>query len=621
MRNLNLKYFFLLSFLLLSNSAFSGTAHVQLDHQDGELGEPFQLSVTISGSLSGKVELPEIQDLIVSGTGTSTNVSWINGTVTKETSYNFVIEPQKEGTFTIPSLKLKIDDEWVNTDPVSFTVRSGGNIPPPSRGNTQNKSNKNPQMGDAEETDQDQDKNPNVFIEREFSKTDPYEGEPIVVLTKIYHKVQVVNIESNNDKPSGVRVVENKQQENSQERRGNSVYNVITLKQTMIPLRSGKIHIPGFRIRASLIMATERKQRRGGGGAFDDFFDDFFNGARNRVVQRAISSKEADLNVKALPSEGRPANFNDLVGILRIDSELTHTELKAGDTTTLTVTIDGVGALDTMGELTLNLSPNIRIYPDKPQVQEKISERFGLESKRIIRYALVPTQKGDYKLGPLKIPYFDFSTGKFAELSTDLGTLKVAEGDASNASVNTHAVTQSHASPRNDVKALANDLIDIHRNISLDHDGLLTRRDYRFLVFLIGLPGFLCLLVLLVRSFRGYSFARAVSRKKSAYKNFEKRMSSLKDKESSQLTLQESYNAFRTFIGEKFNLNGSALTGRELGEELFKKQIPQEILNEVENLAKTLDLSQYARDEIASAQVKMLMGTIQRLAQEIEKRC
>jgi hypothetical protein len=616
MKKITIQNIFLF-FIVLSESLFAGSAQLRLDQQEGELGEVFNLRVSISGSLSGKIELPPIQDLQVAETGSSTSVSIINGSFSKETSYNFVLEPQKEGSYTIPSLKLKIDGEWVNTEPVTLTVHNtgGGNPPPPSaRGRSQPRS----QQTNPDENAQDE-RSPNFFIERDFSKTSAYEGEPIVVTTKIYHRVQLVNIEANNEKPAGVRILNIKEYD-TQEKRGNTLYNVKVIKQTYVPLRSGKIKIPGFRISANVMVQVQRSQRQRN-NPFDDFFDDFFNGARSQLVRRVASSKDAELNIQALPSQGRPAKFRDVVGTFSIKSELSHGELKAGDTATLSVTVEGMGTLDSMGSLDLSLSPDIRVYPDKPQVEEKASEKYGLESKRTFRFALVPMHKGDYNLGILKVPYYDLSTSSYQELSTDLGLLKVSEGDASHAVAAAPSSKEATTRKQSDVKSLGNDLIDIHRNVSLSEHGNLTLRDYLFAFFLVGFPGFLCLLVWIFRWFRKFMNSKQGSRRKTAWKNFEKRMSQMNKTSQASSLLETSYSAYREYVGDKLNLQGRALTIKELSAELSKLKAPKNLITELENFEKAIEQSQYAGPSIAPQQAEGLIEKMKMLAREIEKQC
>ena len=615
-------YVLFLCLLFFSRGALAGTAVAQIDHQDGELGEHFNLSITVAGDLAGRVELPPIADLIVAGTGTSTSISYINGSLSKETSYNFVLEPQKEGTFSVPALKLKIDDQWVETQAITIKVRNGGgggSAAQQAPAGRQNPAAGRPGSASDDEPVQE-GAGPNVFIEREFSKTSPYEGEPIVVTTKIFHRVELANVEAMNEKPAGVRIIEIKQGNTTELRNGMS-YQVLLVKQAMIPTRSGKVKIPGFRVRAALVLPPERRQGRRG-GSFDDFFDDFFNRSQNRVVRRVLASKDAELDVKAVPTQGKPANFKGLVGTFRIDSEISPAELKAGETATLTLTIDGVGALDTIGNLELPLGSKIRAYADKPQGEEHGSEKWGLESKRIFRFALVPIQKGDFALGQFKLPYFDPRSGKFDELVADLGELKVAEGDDRVASTPTVTNPNGTVKLKADVQALASDLIDIHRHIPLACSQVLSRKDFVLTGVLMGVPALLCLLVLILQSLKGRPRGGRIVRRRQALRNFQSSLEKLRAASLSPARFLESaFHAYREFIGDIFGLQGGSLTAKEIAPRLVKFRIPKDLLSQLEELVLKIEYTQYGSENLTQQQVASLVELMQDLAQEIEKRC
>lgn len=611
-KNNRLSSIFLILALSLALPLFAGSVSTHLDHNEGELGDQFNLTITLSGDLSGEIELPPIKDLIVSGTGTSTNVSWINGSFSKETSYNFSLDPQKEGIFTIPAIKLKVDGKEISTDAVSFQVRKPGSSAPIPNSNITNSSPNNSQ---GQEPSQAQGKSADLFIEREFSKNSPYEGEPIVVTTKIFHRVELVNVEAASEKPTGVRILDIKQF-NTQEERAGSLYNVIVVKQTYVPLRSGKLNVPAFRIQASMIAAENN--RRGRGRSFDDLFENFM-GRSGRVVRRTVSSPEAQLDVKATPTQNRPQNFQDLVGTFRISSDLSSDKIKAGETANLTITIDGVGGLDTLTALNLELDPKIKVYADKSKVEEKATERWGLESKRVFRFALVPTEAGTIKLGEFKLPYFDYSTGTFQELRTDLGSLQVAEGDEKH--------TASSPIPRpaakNDVKALGNDLIDLHRETALSSQSL-SKKDSILASLLFLIPAVLCLILFLVQTLKNRQGSDIPGRRRSqALKVFETKKNQVRrDQNQNPSVLLENYAlAYREYLGNKFNLPGNALTSKELRPKLSLLKVPDHILNGVEELAYQVEFSQYSNTQLQSTQVQDLVQRIDHLVQEIEQKC
>lgn len=589
------KIFFLFLFLL-PPLLEAGTATLNLHPREGELGDTFQLSVTISGSLDGDVEIPSIKDLEVLSSGTSTSMSWINGKYSKETAYNFILEPYKEGSYTIPSMKLKIDDEWVHTKQIQFKVRAAGAVPPPSS-----------QGGSAQ--DEESRSNPYLFIERSFSNSSPYIGEPIVVTTKLYHRVDLQGVENRSEKVSGARVLDIKQ-DNSQEERGGDLYNVIVIQQTLLPLRSGVLEIPPFRVKAAMLLPTKKRRRSRG---FDSFFDDFFS--RGQVTEKMVSSKAAELKVRDIPQIGRPKNYNGLVGVFRVLSHLNPKSLKAGDTSTLTVSVDGVGALDAFHSLDVDFGADLRVYPDKPELEEQASASHGLESKRTFKLALVPAKEGDYDLGSIEIPYFDYKEKAFKTLKTDLGTLTVRGGTP--VSVSSAQTLPPLSTAAKSVQTLGSDLVDIHRTWdAADHS--LSQKDFRRAAWILGFPTLLCLILLILNFLKKRSGMSRSKRRKEALKALE---NILRESSKSSEHLEMAYQAYKQYLGAKFDVHASGLTAKEIRSLLSKYKVPSELLERVESLCNTIEQAQYAGGALSEEKISKLRASMKSLAREIEHQC
>ena len=85
-----------------------------------------------------------------------------------------------------------------------------------------------------------------------------------------------------------------------------------------------------------------------------------------------LSSPEKELVVKELPTAQKPQNFTDAVGDFTFTAELSPQKINAGETTTITITIEGDGSLDSMRELNLALDSFGKVY----KVQHKIDNRI-----------------------------------------------------------------------------------------------------------------------------------------------------------------------------------------------------------------------------------------------------
>ena len=127
-------------------------------------------------------------------------------------------------------------------------------------------------------------------------------------------------------------------------------------------------------------------------------------------------------------------------------------ELRQGETTTLTLEISGYGHLGGMEPPRLKLPEGIRVYPDKPELSEAPDPRKGLFSKRVLKYALVPTRSGVFKLGTYKVNFFNPETGSWDKREAALGQLTVA-AVAEGSKVTTSTPDQPAGSSDQDGKA------------------------------------------------------------------------------------------------------------------------------------------------------------------------
>ncbi len=99
--------FLLTFFCAFAAGAASLTA--ALDRDTITLGEQATLSLTIEGGQSKNVQTPHVPGLQFSQTGTSQNVSFINGAMSSTFTVTFSVTPRQAGEFTIPALTADVN--------------------------------------------------------------------------------------------------------------------------------------------------------------------------------------------------------------------------------------------------------------------------------------------------------------------------------------------------------------------------------------------------------------------------------------------------------------------------------------------------------------------------------
>lgn len=107
------KQVFILFFLFVSSFSFGQKVDFSLTvNKDTVLMNNIVIiTYTIKQAESDNFESPDFPNFqVVSGPNVSTSISYINGDMTRESSYSFYLKPNNPGTWTIPAVTLVTDD-------------------------------------------------------------------------------------------------------------------------------------------------------------------------------------------------------------------------------------------------------------------------------------------------------------------------------------------------------------------------------------------------------------------------------------------------------------------------------------------------------------------------------
>lgn len=600
-------------FFLTAFSLFAGQITASLEPEEASLGDSITLTLDISGELESDITIPAIPGVSISGSGKSQQLQIINGRVERHVSLHYYLEVSKPGRYQIPAITAKVDGSVVHSQPLQLNVaKASDHVIDEAEAEDSNA---------AQDGSRDSAKQlPSAFVERKLSQRSPYVGEPVLSATKLYFRVQVTGEERRPGKTSDVRSSE-AGKETSQEQFAGLAYQVLTYYDVLIPQKAGKLSLPADQVHIQFI---SRGQNRRTGDPFSDFFRHSFAQTQEKV----LASQEESLQVRPIPSENRPADFQGVVGNFELSSSLSNRSLKQGETTTLTLTLSGTGSLDTMGAFPLSLDSGIKIYPDKPSNEETISKSRGLHSKRTFKFALVPTLAGKLPLGKVQLSVFNPGKEAFETLSVDLGDLEV-EAVVEDKKIVT-AQSQQFSSwddgQKSQVKALAQDLVDLHRNFAASTQQDLNRRH----VLLAGLAVFSSLSVYALSVLsqrlrrRRESLSpeqkrwQAAKKFKLAQTQWEKHWA--RDR-TSPAALAAYYQLFRDYLGAKLGCNGQTLTSKEMVALLTRVGVPARLAQKIEALAQQMDSWAYSPKAAQPEAALGLRQTMDALIAEMESQC
>ena len=557
---------------------YGGSLILSIDKNEGSVYDQFYLKVKITGSGSDNISLPEVQGLNYQEAGVSRSFNMVNGSVSKSLEKTFIITVDSPGTYTIPSISMKIDGTIVNSNSITLKVEENQD-----------------QQNDTSGGDSDR-KTKDIFVERKIDKQSVYVGETIEVKSLFYYRTQVSDISSvGKNWPDNFSPVIEKKNRNYSLVKNGIEYNVVELTDVLLVTGTTHKELPSFVVRA--MVPEENTRSMGGMGFFDDFF------SKVNTTPKVFSSKPISLDIKALPNP-KPKNFSSLVGNFKINASLSDREVKVGDTVTLTVSVEGQGSLEGLDEqsLGLKIDNSIKVYPDKPGFSRN-DGTFISESK-VFKFALVPSKVGKFKIEDIKLNVFVPKLGDYTDLVAEVGEISVEENPDANisAQVNQPSSSDSSQTLKEDVKYLNQDIKDIKRKNDSSSDEL-NLDSFKLGVIINFIPVVLLIILVLYKISR-FIIQRQDRKKARAYKTMTDSFSKIEKIDlSDRDKLLKIKEAFIDYLSIKLGEEARSKTMEEI-DSLFRSKYKSS--DEFGSVLKQFDVAYYGTDKdltISLAQV------------------
>ncbi len=366
---------------------------VNVSRNPVQINESVEINFSVDGVTDGDPDFSPLQnDFEIINQGSNSQVSIINGSVTRNYLWKVTVIPKKTGGLIIPSIKFGSDASpaavlQVNSASQQLNAKSSGD----------------------------------VFLEVEATPVDPYVQAQVVYTVRVFHKVGIT--QAGLSEPEVDNAVVEPLQKDSKYRtqRGNQTYDVFERRYTIFPQSSGKLVIAPIRLNAQVITG----QSRGG----------FFS--RNITRTERFVSKPIELNVKPIPSAftGKswlPARAMELTQSWSEDPA----QAAVGEPVTQTMTLQAEGLmksqLPALSELQKDsiVSSNIKIYPDQP-VLTQAGTAITVISRREEKMAMIPEKSGALKIPAIEIPWWNTQTDRM-EIARIEETLMNVKATSSN---------------------------------------------------------------------------------------------------------------------------------------------------------------------------------------------
>lgn len=410
---------FILTFVFFSTFLCS-VCHAQ--GQNLRIESSFQPpSITISNNSVYKViiygsqenpqgALPQVDALIISNSPqTFRSASFINGVPSVRLEMSFQVKPKKMGKHTIPSWPLKIGSKTLQVPACTLEVLSP---------------NQQDKIRQVAEEKQKADLKQACFIEFTNPRSFLFEGETVSGLINLYiwDRLPVSRIERAPQKDGDAFSLTElgQPQEKRNQTKYNKLYSVFSWPIGLTAAIAGK-HQVVFNTAVRV-----RVKSRGNSPFGSPFFNDpFFGFGREESLN--VTSEPLSIEVKSLPTLGRPDSFQGAIGAFSTRSIVDNDRVSLGDPVRLFFEIEGQGNFAAMPAPNFESNSNFKIGP--PAFSFEGNELTKHQGKQRFEYILTPLTPGLLKIPAVSFSYFDPVKEKYFISNSKEHPLRVDPGE------------------------------------------------------------------------------------------------------------------------------------------------------------------------------------------------
>lgn len=409
MNNRTLPYALLMFCVIgIMKVAIAAEASAQLDAQTVYVGEAVQLSVTITGGNAAAPEIPEIKNLTVQYQGQSSQFSMINGVTSRSVGHSYVIGSQVAGDYQIPPIEVNVGGQIVKTQALSLKVLADGSTPGVNNADAEKEANDPKRFG---------------FLTVELASQNrkyAYVGElaPVCIKAWLPSDSQVSLRSGIQPESKGFTLRNgNLQPQQSQEVKDGKQYTVLTWFAGMAATKAGNLPASlSLKIDCSVPDRSKPQLRARQGSIFGRLNTAYIK------KEVTLASENQQIEVRALPTEGRPAGFVGAVGDYQIDAFEMPSVWKTGEPQQVRVRLKGSGNFASVQAPALVPEESWKTYPGQDQFTPADNASFS--GSKIFQYnAVVRTAKIQEAL--FQFSYFDPDDGQYKTVQSTKQAIQV----------------------------------------------------------------------------------------------------------------------------------------------------------------------------------------------------
>ncbi|MBX2904292.1 MAG: protein BatD [Chitinophagales bacterium] len=608
----SLKKAYLLTFLLVccccSANLFAQAKFYASANKQVPVNQHFQVNFTLENGETRGFKPPVFNDFqVLSGPNTSQSMSYINGSLSSSVTYSFILRPKKEGSFKIGKASVNVGGANLESNELSIEVtkavqqqaqqqqRRGFNpfgFPDPFEddpffSDPFEQQEAEPTTPATNEADVQKDIKKNTLLRIVLSDNSVYQGEQLTATLRLYFSYSLGNLQLT--KAMGLEGFWNQEiqidpnlRPRVEEYNGKKYHVVDIQKYTLFPQRSGTLKLSAAEISA-VAQVQVRSNRRSMWSMF---------GMDIQNVPFKLTSNEASVQVKELPTAEKPASFNGAVGEYTFSTKLSAPATKTDEPVTLSAIVSGKGNIKFVDLNKPQLPDGFEVYD--PKLKESITNNEGgFSGSKQYDFLIIPRQPGNYKIPATEFSFFNPKTQKYTILKSQEFSLNVT-GEPSGT---TTAVLPS-VTAKSGVSSLGQDIRYIKTSMpNYEADKKLFPASVGFGAAFAS-PLFLLVALVFVKR-RNSALGKDIigTKRRKALSVARKRLATA-DKHEKQGSKKEFYDevsrATWGYLADKLSIEMSALNKENVGEKLTAKNVKPATQQHLNKLLHTCEIALYA---------------------------
>lgn len=459
----------ILILLLATHFAMAANVKVEatVDRNQMGIGESFTLNISVQSDEDFELTEPqvprvsglEVINVVPGGRQSSSSMTIINGKTQfiQRTSqdYNFILSPQKEGSFVIPGIDVNIEGQNYKTNPIKIDVqeefrnsraqpKGRPRFPPGYGGQQVDEEDSSNTLGSIQDTEDlfeqllrqqqrmfgaggggigqpqanpapsrklDINENEAFFVYLDIDKNEVYEGEQITANWYIYTRSNIESLDRvkfPDLKGFWKEIIEEVPALQFTEEIVNGIRyrKALLASHALFPIKAGVAVVDEFRIKAKVRTLTQF-----GWGQARDF---------------TKTSRRTPIKVLPLPQEGRTNSFSGAVGSYHVTLKTDATSFPANQPFSIKVRYEGIGNAKLIDLPAINWPEGLEVYDTKSE------SKFFKEGQSFKEFEIlvIPRKEGEMKIPAFELTYFDPQQKKYISDSTQELNLQITPGNS-----------------------------------------------------------------------------------------------------------------------------------------------------------------------------------------------